>query len=231
LTISKLERFKEINHFSNVIQPSFDEIFQKNYKLKGKWRDFFGNNNPVIIEVGCGKGEYTVNLGRKYSSKNFIGIDIKGNRMWVGAREALQHEINNIVFLRTRAEFLNSFFDIEEVAEIWLTFPDPQEKKRKARKRLTSARFLNQYRHLLVDNGLVHLKTDNELLFNYTLDLVKHNNLKIVNCIANIHYKQDTPSYLKIKTFYENMFIKAGKAINYLNFKLPKNKEIEEIAK
>ena len=171
MTKRKLERFTEMAHFRNVLQPGFDEVFGRKHPIMGKWHDtFFGNDNPIVIELGCGKGEYTVGLAKKFPEKNFIGIDIKGSRMWRGAKSAIEENLKNTGFLRTRIEFINSFFDKDEVDEIWLTFPDPQPKK--SNKRLSSCRFLNMYSNFLKQEGYIHLKTDSELLYSYTLNKI-----------------------------------------------------------
>ena len=160
--------------FDNVFQPSFKQVFQKDFKLKGQWASrYFRNENPIILELGCGKGEYTIGLAERFPDINFIGIDIKGARIWTGAKKAYLEKIPNVAFIRTRIEFINSFFSPAEVDEIWLTFPDPQLKKRRNKKRLTSARFLNLYRGFLKDRGIIQLKTDNPILYEYTLELAK----------------------------------------------------------
>ena len=179
----KLGQFEELNTFSNVFQPSIDEVFGKDYRLKGKWAaGHFKNTNPVILELGCGKGEYTVGLAGLFPGQNFIGIDIKGARIWAGARQAIREKIPNVAFIRTRVEFITSVFGRDEVDEIWLTFPDPQLKTKRNKKRLTASKFLNSYREFLKDGGIVHLKTDNSVLYNYTLELVKNNGYRIGFC-------------------------------------------------
>ncbi len=173
---NKLQRFAEMAEMSNVFQPGYDEVFRKDYRLKGRWcRDIFGNENPLVLEIGCGKGEYSVGLARALPEKNFIGIDIKGARMWKGAKSALEEGLKNVAFLRTYAENLQFIFAPDEVDEIWITFPDPQMSK--ARKRLTGSRFLKEYRKFLKPNGKIHLKSDSNFLFTYTSELIKANNL------------------------------------------------------
>ncbi len=227
MTKGKLEKFQEMENFSNVLQPRFNDVFSKDYPLKGKWnKSYFHNDNPVILELGCGKGEYTVELAEKFKEKNFIGIDIKGARIWKGAKQALENNISNAVFLRTRIELINSFFNTEEVNEIWLIFPDPQPKKKK--KRLTSSRFLNSYKMILKKNGLVHLKTDSELLYNYTLEILKHNNLEIDYFTNDLYNSNLVNDILSIKTYYENQFLEQGSNIYYLRFKLNNKSIIEE---
>lgn len=223
----KLQRFAEMETFTHVIQPSFDEVFEKDYKLKGKWnKEFFGNNRPIVLELGCGKGEYTVGLAKKYPEKNFVGVDIKGARMWRGARTAKDEEINNVGFLRTRVDLINSFFENQEVSEIWVTFPDPQPKK--YYKRLTSSRFLGYYQQLISNDGVVNLKTDNVELYKYTRDLVKLNRLEILVDTDNLYNSGIVNEILSIKTFYESQFLAQGKPIHYIQFKLDKNTQLEE---
>lgn len=224
----KLERFAEMNTFPNVIQPSFKEAFRTNHPLKGNWNsDFFKNPNPLILELGCGKGEYTVGMARAFPEKNFIGIDIKGARMWKGAKTAVNEKVFNAAFLRTRIEFAGSFFAPEEVDEIWLTFPDPQLEKK--RKRLTSPGFLNNYRKFLKNKGLIHLKTDNQVLYDYTLGILLHNKLKVINQTADLYSAASADPVLSIKTFYENQYIEKGLTIKYICFRLPHDKNIENI--
>jgi tRNA (guanine-N7-)-methyltransferase len=227
MTKKKLQRFAEMETFTNVIQPEFDEVFGKDFRLKGSWnKDFFHNSNPVVLELGCGKGEYTTGLARLYPAKNFIGIDIKGSRMWKGARTAIREKLENVGFLRTRIELIGAFFGKGEIDEIWLTFPDPQLKK--GRKRLTAARFLNAYRMFLKDRGLIHLKTDNGVLYNYTLGLAKHNGLELLISTDDLYNAGIESDILAIKTFYEQQFLDQGMRINYLCFELPYEKNIEE---
>lgn len=229
MTKNKLQRFAEMDTFSNVIQPPFDDIFGKDFYLKGNWNQrVFNNDNPLVLELGCGKGEYTVELARKYPYRNFIGVDIKGARIWRGARTALTEGLSNVRFLRTRIEFINSFFSGNEVSEIWVTFPDPQLKKK--RKRLTSSGFLKRYARFLINNGLVHLKTDNRILYQYTLSLVQLNNFNIRYYTDDLYNSGITDEILGIKTFYEKGFLEQGMKITYLCFNLPNEKEIQEPA-
>ncbi|MFP4025372.1 MAG: tRNA (guanosine(46)-N7)-methyltransferase TrmB [Thiohalospira sp.] len=223
----KLQRFAEMETFEHVVQPSYGEVFQKDYRLKGKWNKvFFKNDNPIILELGCGKGEYTVGLARQNPNINFLGIDIKGARMWRGAKTALQEELNNVGFLRTRIDFVTSFFAPGEVQEIWITFPDPQPKK--YYKRLTSTRFLGYYKNFLNSNGYIHLKTDNKELYWYTKEVINKNNLEIIVDSENIYSNKIIAPVLLIKTFYEEQFLNEGKPIHYLKFRLNNVLKLEE---
>lgn len=210
--------------FPNVFQPASDGILGKEYELKGKWGDqVFRNSNPIILEVGCGKGEYTVGLACLYPDKNFIGIDIKGARMWKGAKYAVENKISNAIFVRTYAEMLESLFAQGEVAEIWITFPDPQMSK--VRKRLTGTRFLSIYKKILCPSGTIHLKTDSPFLYRYTCELLKANHLQEIVNTDNLYEcgLGDPPLSLKIvsiKTFYEQQWLSRGKQIKYIHFSL-----------
>ena len=218
--------------FDNVFQPSFEQVFQKDFKLKGRWASrYFRNENPIILELGCGKGEYTIGLAERFPDINFIGIDIKGERIWAGAKKAYLEKIPNVAFIRTRIEFVNSFFSPAEVDEIWLTFPDPQLKKRRNKKRLTAARFLNLYRGFLKDRGIIHLKTDNPILYEYTLELARLNKLSIEFATNNLYGVEYPELVHGIQTFYEKQFIEEGLNIYYLQFRLPSGKNIMEQAK
>ncbi len=225
----KLRRFEELGTFERVFQPGMEEISGKEFHLKGKWKkEVFHNNHPLILELGCGKGEYTIGLARHFPEKNFIGIDIKGARMWKGAKASHEEKILNAAFLRTRIELIYSFFAEDEVDEIWVTFPDPQPSERRKKKRLTSAGFLTLYQQFLADNGLIHLKTDSDFLYDYTLNLVKINKLEI-NYHTNDLYNSDIlDDILDIKTFYEKKFLETGTNINYLKFRLKKNLPLHE---
>jgi tRNA (guanine-N7-)-methyltransferase len=224
---NKLSRFAEMETFNHVMQPSFDEVFKKNYRLKGKWcKDFFKNENPLILELGCGKGEYTVGLAKQNSQTNFIGIDIKGARMWRGAKTALDEEIKNVGFIRTRIGLINSFFGKEEVSEIWITFPDPQPKK--YYKRLTSTRFLGYYQEFIKQDGFINLKTDNVNLYAYTKKVIELNKLELITDTDNLYNSGIDDDILSIKTFYEQQFLSQGKPIHYLRFKLNKSIKLDE---
>jgi tRNA (guanine-N7-)-methyltransferase len=225
----KLQRFADMVTFTNVVQPAFGEVFGKDYPLKGNWnRVFFKNDNPIVLELGCGKGEYTTGLARRFPKKNFIGIDIKGSRMWKGARTALAEHLDNVAFLRTHIEMIDSFFGEEEIEEIWITFPDPQLKRK--RKRLTSPRFLNTYGGFLKKGGLVHLKTDSAVLYQYTIDLARYNQLTVKTNTRDLYHSGIDSDILGIQTFYERQFLDQGMKITYLCFELLDGKKIEEPA-
>ena len=194
---------------------------QFSFKLKGRWdADFFGNNNPIVLELGCGRGEYTVGLAQRYPDKNFIGIDIKGARLWKGAKYATQHEMGNVAFVRTRIEFIESLFGPDEIAEIWITFADPQE--RKPRKRLTHPRFLESYRKILAPEGIIHLKTDSRLLHHFTLETARCNGLTVIEHNEDIYGSGRADDLLSIQTFYEKNFRAQGIPITYMAFRLDK---------
>jgi tRNA (guanine-N7-)-methyltransferase len=223
----KLLKFSEMENFPNVFQPSFREVYGRDYKYKGGWKDYFGNTNPIILELGCGKGEYTTRMAALLPSVNYIGIDIKGARIWTGARHALEHKLDNVVFIRTRIEFITSLFSREEVMEIWLTFPDPQLRKRRNKKRLTGARFLNSYREFLVKDGVINLKTDNADLFEYTRKLVHLNRMEILQETDDLYAGNHISEVLKIKTFYEKQYLEEQMKIHYMAFRLPDRQIIE----
>jgi len=216
---NKLAKFSEMERFENVIQVPFKKLQQENFYLKEKWAtQFFENGNPIILELGCGKGEYTVELAEKNPGKNFIGVDIKGARMYIGAKQALDKNLKNVAFLRTNIEIINRFFGAEEISEIWLTFPDPQMKKTK--KRLTSTFFLNLYKQFLKTDGIVHLKTDSNFQFTYTSALVHLNRFEIQAESNNLYESEILDETLQIKTFYEKQWLSRGINIKYIAFKL-----------
>lgn len=226
----KLSRFRELESFDRVIQPPFEEVFGRDYSLKGLWRrEVFGNDNPLILELGCGKGEYTVGLARNYPEKNFMGLDIKGARIWTGAKMAQDEGLGNVAFLRTRIDFVNSFFARDEVDEIWITFPDPQEKKKRKKKRLSGAHFLNSYRSFLKNRGRIHLKTDNLELFQDTLELLRYNKLEVEVHSTDIYNEGWTDERISIQTYYEKGFLDRGNKINYICFRLPAEAVIREL--
>lgn len=217
----KLKRFAENLTFRCMVQAEFSDIFNKDYKLKGCWgRDFFGNENPIVLELGCGRGEYTIDLARKYGDKNFIGIDIKGARMWRGAKTATEEGLPNVGFVRSRIEFIGSFFAACEISEIWITFPDPHLKPTQDHRRLTSPDFLSRYAQFLTPGGVIHLKTDSLHLHQYTKWVLKCNNIEAAESISDIYSGEPIPELLTIQTTYEKRFIGQGLPITYLRFSL-----------
>lgn len=214
----KLRSFAETYTFHNFFQPTYPELI-KGFSLKGKWNtDFFKNKNPIIIELGCGKGEYTVGLAKKHPENNYIGMDIKGARMWRGCKTSVENEYKNVGFIRHRIELLEHFFSRDELSEIWITFPEPQPKI--AKRRLTSPRFLKTYKNILKPDGIIHLKTDNIDLFNYTLEVIKENNYKLLLKTNDFHNSMLDDEIKQIQTFYEKIFTEKGIPINYLEFRL-----------
>jgi tRNA (guanine-N7-)-methyltransferase len=218
---NKLRRFSENETFDCLFQPSFEEIFRNDYKMKSKWRtDYFKNNNPIVIELGCGRGEYTVNMAKANPDVNYIGFDIKGARLWRGAKTAHEEELTNVAFVRTKIENINSFFAENEVDEIWITFPDPQPKKE--RKRLSGPMFLQYYKKFLKPEGVVHLKTDSRELYDFTNEVIKELELPLVESDSDIYNSEiiDRLEVLKIKTTYEKLFLKENKKITYTKYKI-----------
>ena len=217
----KLKKFSELNTFTNVLQPSLNEI-QPAHKIKGKWNLEFKNDNPIVLELGCGKGEYTIGLAKRNPDTNFIGVDIKGARIWRGAKTMNDQKIENVRFLRTKIDFIEHFFSKDEVSDIWLTFSDPQPKR--PRKRLTSPLFIERYKKFLCPNGTIHLKTDSNLLYNYTLEEIKENNYTIIEKSTNIYSElipratKKLQETLSIQTFYESLWLKKNKTIKYIAF-------------
>ena len=209
----KLIRFAELKTFSNVLQ--YPE------GMKGKWNEFFHNNNPVVLELACGKGEYAVGLGQLFPEKNFIGIDQKGNRIWVGAKKALQLQLANVAFLRIQIDRITEYFETNEINEIWITFPDPQLRTGKARKRLTHPKFLRLYKEFLTPNGFLHLKTDSPHLYRFTKLIIEKYNCKLIEDISDIYSDQQISEELKIKTHYESLDIAGSNRVHYLKFSLP----------
>jgi tRNA (guanine-N7-)-methyltransferase len=226
----KLIRFAELKTFSNVLQ------FPEN--MKGGWNRFFTNNNPIILELACGKGEYTVGLARLFPEKNFIGIDLKGNRIWVGAKKALQSGLHNAAFLRTQIENVNTYFASGEVSEIWITFPDPQLRTGKAKKRLTHPKFLRLYKQILSPGGYIHLKTDSPVLYRFTKLVIEKYNCRLHEDRPDLYSEKDLAEAFKIKTHYESLDIAGSNRIHYLKFSLPeifpekdKDKELQNFLK
>ena len=217
----KLQHFAEINTFENVFQHSQQEEHLPDFHLKGKWnKEYFKNENPVVLELGCGKGEYTIGLAQKHPHKNFIGIDLKGNRIWKGAKTAIENKMANVAFLRIRIENIETVIDKNEISEIWVTFPDPQPQKTRERKRLTSPRFLDHYKNVLIPGGIIHLKTDNYAFYEYTIGVIKENYFDVVKSTSDLYAKQDGGEASSIKTFYEKKFLEKGSKICYLKLKL-----------
>lgn len=216
---NKLERFAENLTFSNLFQVSFEELKQKDFYLKGRWREeYFKNNNPIVLELGCGKGEFTVGLGARYKDKNFIGIDIKGARLWRGCKTAFDEKMANVAFIRCHIQMIESFFAPQEVDEIWITFCDPQPKNEN--KRLTSPRFLEKYSKVLSDSGVIYLKTDSKELYDYSSQMLKEENHKIIVETEDLYGTEFEDDVKTIQTFYEKMYLKEGKTIKYIKFKL-----------
>ena len=217
---NKLKKFIENESFSNVIQPERKELLSDSFIYKGNWNKlYFKNNHPIIVELGCGKGEYTVNLAKSNPRKNYIGIDIKGARFWRGAKTSMEENLENVVFLRTQIELIDFVFGKQEVNEIWLTFPDPQIKYQRRKHRLTNPLFLNLYKNILVDNGVVHLKTDSEFLHGYTLGVLKGLSIKPSFSNHDIYKNNNAPNeVINIKTHYEKLFLETKKNISYLSF-------------
>lgn len=223
----KLQRFAEIKEFPNVFE--FDK------DMKGKWNNYFGNNNPITLELACGKGEYTLGLARLYPQRNFIGIDIKGNRIWRGAKTALDEGLRNAAFLRVQIDQLTDYFEKDEVNEIWITFPDPQLRVSKAKKRLTHPKFLRLYQSIISPGGSIHLKTDSPDLYNFTKTVINIYGLDLLTDIDNVYKQEHVDDELKIKTHYETLDIAGSNRVHYLRFNLinempaEKDRELKQI--
>lgn len=219
---NKLKRFKENERFLNVIQPTRDQLINAQFNLKGQWRpQFFKNENPLVLELGCGKGEYSVALAQKYPNKNFIGIDIKGARFWRGAKTAIQENISNVAFLRTQIELIDYAFAQNEVDEIWITFPDPQIKYKRTKHRMTNSTFLKRYKSILKPEGVVNLKTDSEFMHGYTLGLLHGEGHEVLYANHNVYKQEGSPDEVtSIQTFYEAHYLEKNKAITYIRFKI-----------
>lgn len=216
---NKLKRFKENLNFTNLFQPTRDDLIEKNFELRGKWNSFFKNDNPIVLELGCGKGEYTTELAKLNPNKNYIGIDIKGARIWKGAKESIQNNLNNVCFIRTQIELIDKIFFKQEISEIWITFPDPQQKIQRKKHRLTNFVFMSMYKKILKKGGEVNLKTDSEFLHGYTLGIIEGMGIDPIFSNHDIYSNNNAPKEaLEIKTFYEKKFIDSKK-ITFLKFK------------
>ena len=230
----KLAKFADMETYENVFQYPYSVVEHVPFEMQGHWHEqYFHNNNPIVLELGCGKGEYTVGLAKRYPHMNFIGVDIKGARMWTGATQAIKEGMKNVAFLRTNIEIIDRFFAPDEVQEIWLTFSDPQMKN--PRKRLTSTFFMNRYRRFLIDKGIIHLKTDSNFLFAYTTYMVEKNHLPLVLSTSDLYAENsensDYSEYSEaasIQTYYEQMWIDRGLNIKYMKFHLPHEGELVE---
>lgn len=218
---NKLKRFKENEGFDNVIQPNRDALTNGGFELKGRWAAHFKNENPIVLELGCGKGEYTIGLARQNNNKNFIGVDIKGARLWRGAKTALVENLTNVAFLRTQIELVDVLFAKNEVSEIWITFPDPQIKYKRTKHRMTNEDFLKKYKHILKEEGPVHLKTDSEFMHGYTLGILHGLGLEIIYANHDVYKNEGSPKeVLEIQTFYEKQYLEQKKPITYIKFRI-----------
>ncbi|UKK51620.1 tRNA (guanosine(46)-N7)-methyltransferase TrmB [Prevotella sp. E13-17] len=225
----KLAKFADMETYENVFQYPYSVVDEVPFEMRGRWReDYFHNDNPIVLELGCGKGEYAVELAKLYPNKNFIGVDIKGARMWTGATRALKEGQKNVAFLRTNIEIIDRFFAPNEVQEIWLTFSDPQMKN--PRKRLTSTYFMERYRRFLIDKGIIHLKTDSNFLFTYTGYMIDKNQLPVIVKTEDLYHDNqiDDKELLSIQTYYESMWLARGLNIRYVKFQLPHDGQLFE---
>lgn len=219
---NKLKRFKENDTFDNVIQPTREEVTQGEFPFKDKWSsDFFKNDNPIIVELGCGKGEYTVGLAERFPDMNFVGIDIKGARFWRGAKTAKEGSMKNVAFVRTQIELIDFIFGKNEINEIWITFPDPQIKYKRTKHRMTNSEFLKMYKNILKPDGVVNLKTDSEFMHGYTLGLLHGEGHEVLYANHNVYNNEGAPEVVtSIQTFYERQYLEINKAITYIRFKI-----------
>ncbi|WP_309609841.1 tRNA (guanosine(46)-N7)-methyltransferase TrmB [Flavobacterium sp.] len=219
---NKLKRFGENETFVNVFQPTREEVVSNSFPLKGKWnQDFFKNDHPIVLELGCGKGEYSVGLAEKFPDKNFVGIDIKGARFWRGAKTAVETGLNNVAFVRTQIELINHIFGENEVDEIWITFPDPQIKYKRTKHRMTNSEFLQLYKKILKPDGIMNLKTDSEFMHGYTLGLLHGEGHEVLYANHNVYVNEGAPNEVtEIQTFYEKQYLDINKAITYIRFKI-----------
>lgn len=224
---NKLEKFADMASYPHVFEYPYSAVDNVPFEMKGNWhKEFFKNNNPIVLELGCGRGEYTVGLGRMFPDVNFVGVDIKGARMWTGATESLESGMQNVAFLRTNIEIIDRFFAADEVAEVWLTFSDPQMKK--ATKRLTSTYFMERYRKFLVDGGIIHVKTDSNFMFTYTKYMVEKNQLQVDVMTEDLYHSGMADEILGIRTYYEQQWLDRGLNIKYIKFHLPQSGELQE---
>ncbi|MBT8280254.1 MAG: tRNA (guanosine(46)-N7)-methyltransferase TrmB [Muriicola sp.] len=218
---NKLKRFKENESFPNVIQPTREEVLNGLFPHRGKWSEVFGNDNPLIVELGCGKGEYTIGLAKMHPDNNYIGIDIKGARLWRGAKTALEDSLENVFFIRSQIGLIDALFAEGELSEIWITFPDPQIKYKRTKHRLTNLEFLRKYAQVLKKQGIVHLKTDSEFMHGYTLGILQALKMDILYSNHDVYRNEGSPKeVLEIQTFYENQYLELGKPITYLKFRM-----------
>jgi len=218
---NKLKRFKENEGFNNVYQPSREDLLNDKFNLKGNWNKLaFKNSNPIVVELGCGKGEYSVGLAKMFPKKNFVGIDIKGARFWKGAKISLSEKINNVLFVRAQIELIENIFSMDEISEIWITFPDPQIKYKRSKHRLVNRDFLSRYKNILIKNGIINLKTDSEFLHGYLIGLIQGMGHEIIYSNHDIYNSSEVPiEATAIQTYYESLYLAEGKPITYLKFR------------
>jgi tRNA (guanine-N7-)-methyltransferase len=219
---NKLKRFKENETFANVFQPTREEVTSGEFKLKGKWNsDFFKNDKPIIVELGCGRGEYTIGLAEQNQNANYVGIDVKGARFWRGAKTAVDNGLHNVAFIKTQIELLDYIFNENEIDEIWITFPDPQIKYKRTKHRMTNSEFLQLYKKVLKTDGVINLKTDSEFMHGYTLGLLHGEGHEVIYANHNVYVNEGSPKEVtEIQTFYENQYLEVNKAITYIRFKI-----------
>ncbi len=218
---NKLKRFRENETFPNVIQPKREHVIEGKFQYKGRWHEFFGNTRPIVLELGCGKGEYSIGLAKLYPDRNYIGVDIKGARFWKGAKTALEENLQHVAFLRTQIELIHLLFAENEVSEIWITFPDPQIKYKRTKHRLINEAYLKKYRQILIEGGILNLKTDSEFLHGYALGLLHGLGHEVLYANHNVYQNEGSPPEVtEIQTFYENQYLEERKPITYIKFRL-----------